>query len=131
MAMNHAVSELVCSLKNGQLARKSKIAMDFSGVKQAILDVLKKEGYIRDFNVVKGESFDTIEIDLAYHNGKAVIRDIQIISKPGKRKYSGIDEVPVINNGLGMVILSTSKGILPDHEAKLANVGGELLLKIF
>lgn len=131
MTMNHSVSELVCSLKNGQMAKKSKIVMSFSNLKKSILDVLKNEGYIKDFNIIKGKSFDALEIELSYHNGKAVIRDIQIISKPGKRKYSGIDDVPVINNGLGMVVLSTSKGILPDHEAKLANIGGELLLKIF
>lgn len=128
---NHAVSELVCSLKNGQLARKSKIILGFSKLKQSILEVLKNEGYVKDFSIVSGKSFDTLEVELAYYNGKAVIRDIKIISKPGKRKYSGIDEVPVINNGLGMVILSTSKGILPDYEAKMLNVGGELLLKIF
>lgn len=128
---NHAVSELVCSLKNGQLARKGKIVSKFSKMKQSILDILKREGYIKDFQIVKGDSFDTIEIELAYHNGQAVIKEIDVISKPGQRKYATTDEIPVVYNGLGMVILSTSKGVLSDIEAKDVNAGGELLLKIF
>jgi small subunit ribosomal protein S8 len=128
---NHAVSELVCLLKNGQLARKHKVSCSFSKIKQAILDILKKEGYIRDINVIKGKSFDTLEIELSYHEGQPVIRSIEIISRPGQRKYSGVDKIPVVSNGLGMVVLSTPSGILSDYEAKNANVGGELLLKIF
>lgn len=128
---NHAVSELVCLLKNGQLAKKSVVVSPFSKMKQSILDILQREGYIKSVNVVKGESFQQLEVELSYHNGEPVIREIEIISKPGKRKYSGIEEVPVVYNGLGMVVLSTPKGILSDLEAKNANVGGELLLKIF
>lgn len=128
---NHAVSGLVCSLKNGQLAKKGKIVSKFSKMKQSILDILKREGYIKDFNIIKGDSFDTIEIELSYHNGQAVIKEIEVISKPGQRKYANINQVPIVYNGLGMIILSTSKGILSDVEAKDANVGGELLLKIF
>ena len=131
MTMNHSVSELVCLLKNGQMARKNKVVSAFSKIKQSILDILKREGYIKDFAVVEGESFDKLEIELAYYNGQPVIKEIEIISKPGQRQYSGINNVPVIYNGLGMVILSTSKGVLCDSDAKNANVGGELLLKIF
>ena len=129
--MNHAVSELVCLLKNGQLAKKAKVVSSFSKMKQSILDILKKEGYIKDFQVVKGDSFDALEIELSYHNGQPVIKEIEIISKPGQRKYSGVERIPVVYNGLGMVILSTPKGVLCDYDAKNANVGGELLLKIF
>ncbi len=131
MTMNHAVSELVCLLKNGQLAKKAKVVSSFSKMKQSILDILKKEGYIKDFQVVKGDSFDALEIELSYHNGQPVIKEIEIISKPGQRKYSGVERIPVVYNGLGMVILSTPKGVLCDYDAKNANVGGELLLKIF
>ena len=129
--MNHAVSELVCLLKNGQLAKKSFVVSPFSKMKQSILAILKKEGYIKNFEVMKGDSYDQLEIELSYHNGQPVINDIEIISKPGKRKYVGVSEIPVVFNGLGMVILSTPKGVLSDFEAKNANVGGELLLKIF
>lgn len=131
MTMNHSVSELVCLLKNGQMARKNKVVSAFSKIKQSILDILKREGYIKDFAVIEGESFNKLEIELAYYNGQPVIKEIEIISKPGQRQYSGINDVPVIYNGLGMVILSTSKGVLCDSDAKIANVGGELLLKIF
>ena len=131
MTMNHAVSELVCLLKNGQLAKKGKVVSSFSKMKQSILDILKREGYIKNFEVVKGESFDNLEIELSYHNGQPVIKEIEIISKPGQRKYSGVSDIPVVYNGLGMVILSTPKGVLCDYDAKNANVGGELLLKIF
>ncbi len=131
MTMNHAVSELVCLLKNGQLAKKSTVVSSFSKMKQSILDILKREGYIKDFRVVKGDSFDNLEIDLSYYNGQPVIKEIEIISKPGQRKYSRLADIPVVYNGLGMVILSTPKGVLCDYDAKAANVGGELLLKIF
>ena len=129
--VNHAVSELVCLLKNGQLAKKSMVVSSFSKMKQSILNILKREGYIKDFRVVKGDSFDSLEIDLSYYNGQPVIKEIEIISKPGQRKYSRLADIPVVYNGLGMVILSTPKGVLCDYDAKAANVGGELLLKIF
>lgn len=131
MTMNHAVSELVCLLRNGQLAKKSTVVSSFSKMKQSILDILKREGYIKDFRVVKGDSFDNLEIDLSYYNGQPVIKEIEIISKPGQRKYAHLADIPVVYNGLGMVILSTPKGVLCDYDAKAANVGGELLLKIF
>ncbi len=128
---NHAVSELVCLLKNGQLAKKSVVVSPFSKMKQSILNILQREGYIKGFSVAKGESFDQLEIELSYHNGEPVIKEIEIISKPGKRKYVGVNDIPVVYNGLGMIVLSTPKGILSDIDAKNTNVGGELLLKIF
>lgn len=131
MAMNHAVSELVCLLRNGQMAKKHKVVTNFSKMKNSILEILQREGYVKAFNLVKGESFDKIEIELSYFNGQPVIKEISVISKPGQRVYSGINDVPVVFNGLGMVVLSTPKGILSDYDAKSANVGGELLLRIF
>ena len=129
--MNHSVSELVCLLRNGQLSKKNKVVSSFSKMKQSILEILKREGYIKDFQIINGESFNSIEVELAYNNGQAVIRDIEILSKPGQRKYSSVKDIPVVYNGLGMVILSTPCGILCDYDAKNSNVGGELLLKIF
>ncbi|HSQ97237.1 MAG TPA: 30S ribosomal protein S8 [Rickettsiales bacterium] len=128
---NHAVSELVSLLKNGQLARKSVVVSPFSKMKQSILDILQREGYIKGFSVVKGDAFDQLEVQLSYHGGESVIKEIEVLSKPGKRKYAGIDRIPVVYNGLGMIILSTPKGVLSDVDAKNASVGGELLLKIF
>ena len=118
MSMNHAVSELVTSVKNGQLARKEKISTNFSNIKVKILEILKKNGFIKDFAITKDEnSFDNIEIELSYFDGVAVIKDISVISKPGKRLYTKVNEIPRVYNGLGMVILSTPKGVLPDFEA--------------
>lgn len=129
--MNHSVSDLVSSIKNGQMARKAVIVTSFSRMKSDILGILKSNGYIKDFKVIKRGNFDALEIDLAYHNGKAVVQDIKVISKPGKRSYAGVADIPSVYNGLGMIILSTPKGVLPDYEAKIENIGGELLLKIF
>lgn len=130
--MNHPVSELICCIKNGQMAHKSKVEFDSSKLKKEILKLLKQEGYIKDFKVVKGDrGFDKLSVELAYHNNVPVINKIQVISKPGKRVYSNVDDIPKVYNGLGMIILSTSKGILFDYEARKLNIGGELLLKIF
>lgn len=130
--MNHAVSELVCCIKNGQMALKNKVKIDSSKLKKDILNLLKKEGFIKDYSSMKNEKgFEKLVVDLSYHNSKPVINNIQTISKPGKRVYCGVDDIPSVFNGLGMIILSTSKGIMFDYEAKELNIGGELLLKIF
>ena len=131
MAMNHAISELVTCLKNGRLAKKEKVITSSSKIKISILEILKKDGFIKNFSVSNNGSFDQIEIALSYSAGEAVIKDIKVISKPGRRDYAKVGEIPVVYNGLGLIILSTSKGVLPDYEAKQANVGGELLLRIF
>ena len=131
MATNHAVSELVTCLKNGQLARKERVITSNSSMKTRILDILKKDGFIKDYEVFDNGSYEEIEITLSYVNNKAVIKDIEVLSKPGKRLYSGVEDLPVVYNGLGVVILSTSKGVMADYEAKAQRLGGELLLKIF
>jgi small subunit ribosomal protein S8 len=131
MATNHAVSELVTCLKNGQLARKERVITSNSNMKTRILDILKKDGFIKDYEVFDNGSYEEIEITLSYVNNKAVIKDIEVLSKPGKRLYSGVEDLPVVYNGLGVVILSTSKGVMADYEAKAQKLGGELLLKIF
>ena len=131
MATNHAVSELVTCLKNGQLARKERVITSNSNMKIRILDILKKDGFIKEYEVFDNGSFEEIEITLSYVGNKAVIKDIEVLSKPGKRLYSGVEDLPVVYNGLGVVILSTSKGVMADYEAKALGIGGELLLKIF
>ena len=128
---NHAVSQLVTCLKNGQMARKEKVITPSSKMKLSILDILKKDGFIKDYEVESNGSFDVVEIALSYNGLQPVIRDIEVISKPGRRVYSKVEDIPVVYNGLGVVILSTPKGIVTDYDAKRLNVGGELLLKIF
>ena len=129
--MNHAVSQLVTCLKNGQMARKEKVITPSSKLKFGILELLKKDGFIKDFSVDNNGSFDIIEITLAYNGLQPVIKEIEVISKPGRRVYSKVEDIPVVYNGLGVVILSTPKGVITDYDAKHLNVGGELLLKIF
>lgn len=129
--MNHAVSQLVTCLKNGQMARKEKVITPSSKLKLGILEILKKDGFIKDFLVDNNGSFDIIEITLAYNGFQPVIKEIEVISKPGRRVYSKVENIPVVYNGLGVVILSTPKGVITDYDAKHLNVGGELLLKIF
>jgi len=108
------------------------VLFDSSKLKKDILELFKREGYIKDYSVVKGENgFDKLSVELAYHNNTPVINKIQVISKPGKRVYCGVEDIPNVFNGLGMIVLSTSKGILFDFEARKSNIGGELLLKIF
>ena len=92
---------------------------------------MKKDGFIKDYEVFDNGSFEEIEITLSYVGNKPVIKDIEVLSKPGKRLYSGLEDLPVVYNGLGVVILSTSKGVMADYEAKALGIGGELLLKIF
>lgn len=128
---NHAVSQLVTCLKNGQMARKEKVITPSSKMKLSILDVLKKDGFIKDYEVENNGSFDVVEITLSYNGLQPVIKDIEVISKPGRRVYSKVEDIPVVYNGLGVVILSTPKGIVTDYDAKHLNVGGELLLKVF
>ena len=129
--MNHAVSELVTCLKNGQLARKERVLTSNSKLKVAILEILKKDGFIRDFEIFDNVSFEQIDITLGYSANEPVIKDIKVISKPGKRVYTKAESIPVVYNGLGVTILSTPKGVMPDYEAKTLGVGGELLLKVF
>jgi small subunit ribosomal protein S8 len=129
--MNHAVSQLVTCLKNGQMARKEKVITPGSKLKVSILEILKKEGFVRDFFVENNGSFDVLEITLGYNGTQPVIKDIEVISTPGRRVYSSVNDIPVVFNGLGVVVLSTPKGVMTDYEAKHLNVGGELLLKIF
>lgn len=129
--MNHAVSQLVTCLKNGQMARKERVITPSSKLKLNILKILKKDGFINNFEVINNGSFDIIEITLSYNGLQPVIKEIEVISKPGKRIYSKVEDIPVVYNGLGVTILSTPKGVITDYDAKHINVGGELLLKIF
>ena len=131
MAFNHSVSYLVSCLKNGQMAKKKIISCDSSKLKKEILNILKEEGFIKDYKENSKDNLKDLEITLKYHLSQPVINDIKVISKPGKRAYCGASEIPSVYNGLGMIILSTPKGVLADYKAKELNVGGELLLKIF
>ncbi len=96
-----------------------------------MLEVLKNEGYIRGYAVVEKDGRSEIEIELKYFDGEPVIREIERVSKPGRRVYTSVKNMPRINNGLGVTIVSTPKGVMADHDARDANVGGEILCTVF
>ncbi|MFZ3350543.1 MAG: 30S ribosomal protein S8 [Xanthobacteraceae bacterium] len=131
MSMNDPVGDLLTRIRNAQMRNKSKVSSPNSRLRESVLDVLKSEGYIRGYAVVEREGRSEIEIELKYFDGEPVIREIERVSKPGRRVYTSVRNLPRINNGLGVAIVSTPKGVMADHEARDANVGGEILCTVF
>ena len=131
MSMNDPVGDLLTRIRNAQMRNKSKVTSPNSRLRESVLDVLKAEGYIRGYAVVEREGRSEIEIELKYFDGEPVIREIERVSKPGRRVYTSVRNLPRINNGLGVAIVSTPKGVMADHDARDANVGGEILCTVF
>ena len=132
MAMNDPLGDLLTRIRNAQLRRKGKVQTPGSRLRAHVLDVLAAEGYIRGYTTTEyGNGRTEFEIELKYYDGQPVIRDIQRVSKPGRRVYAGVGEMPQVANGLGITIMSTPKGVMADHAAREANVGGEVLCKVF
>src|ERR1700726_4247431 len=124
MSMNDPLGDLLSRIRNAQMRNKSKVLSPNSRLRENVLGVLKNEGYIRGYAVVEREGRSEIEIELKYFDGEPVIREIERVSKPGRRVYASVKNLPRVNNGLGISVLSTPKGIMADHEARDANVGG-------
>ena len=132
MAFNDSLSDMLARIKNAHLANKVSTLCLKSKLNINVLNVLKDEGYIRDFkNIEERKGVNSIQIDLKYYNGTPVIKKIKRVSKPGIRKYSKISELNKPYGGLGISILSTPKGVMSDHQAKKNNVGGEILCEVF
>jgi small subunit ribosomal protein S8 len=131
MSMNDPLGDLLTRIRNAQLRNKSKVTSPNSRLRISVLDVLKSEGYIRGYAEVEREGRSEVEIELKYFDGEPVIREIERISKPGRRVYTSVKNLPRINNGLGVAIVSTPKGVMADHDARDANVGGEILCTVF
>jgi small subunit ribosomal protein S8 len=129
MTMSDPLGDLLTRIRNGQRARHSTVSTPASKLRANVLEVLKREGYIRDFSRAEGAA--ELRIELKYHEGKPVIREISRVSKPGRRVYSKIKDLPKVYNGLGIAILSTPKGVMSDNEARAANLGGEVLCRVF
>ena len=128
MSMSDPISDMLTRIRNAQMAEKTKVAMPSSKLKVAIAEVLKDEGYVDGFNVVKGDGGKaTLEIGLKYYSGRPVIEKIQRISRPGLRIYKGSEDIPKVMNGLGIAIVSTSKGLMTDRKARANGIGGEVL----
>ena len=132
MSMNDPLGDMLTRIRNAQMRRKSKVMTPGSRLRAHVLDVLKEEGYIRDYSTAEfGNGRMEFEIELKYFEGEPVIREIQRVSKPGRRVYSAVDAMPRVANGLGITIISTPKGVMADHSAREQNVGGEVLCRVF
>lgn len=132
MSMSDPLGDMLTRIRNGQRAGKPIVAVPASKMRSTVLDVLQREGYIRGYSwaeIRKGIAELTVE--LKYSDGEPVIKEISRVSKPGRRVYSGIKKLPSVYNGLGIAILSTPHGVMSDSEARAANVGGEVLCRVF
>ncbi len=132
MSVTDPLGDMLTRIRNAQMRRKSKVTTPGSRIRGNVLDVLKDEGYIRGYSTTDfGNGRTEFEIELKYHDGSPVIREIERVSKPGRRVYAAVDAMPRVANGLGITIVSTPKGVMADHAAREANVGGEVLCKVF
>jgi small subunit ribosomal protein S8 len=132
MMVNDPVGDMITRIRNAHIRKRPNVSTPGSKLRERILDVLKQEGYIRGYAVEPSPNGQTrIEIELKYFNGEPVIRDIARVSKPGRRVYRSVDDLPRVANGLGIAILSTSRGVMSEHEAREQNVGGEVLCRVF
>jgi small subunit ribosomal protein S8 len=133
MAMSDPLGDMLTRIRNGQKAGLPAVSSPASRLRANVLDVLKREGYIRGYSESseRNVGFNELRIELKYHEGQPVIREISRVSKPGRRVYSKVSDLPRVFNGLGISILSTPRGVMSDTEARAANVGGEILCRVF
>ena len=130
--MNDPLGDMLTRIRNAQMRRKGKVSTPGSKLRAHVLEVLQQEGYIRGFSQTDfGNGRTEFEIELKYHEGQPVIRQIERVSKPGRRVYTAVDAMPRVANGLGITIVSTPKGVMADHTAREQNVGGEVLCRVF
>ncbi|MFN4278417.1 MAG: 30S ribosomal protein S8 [Ferrovibrio sp.] len=131
MALTDPLGDLLARIRNGQQAGKATIASPASKLRMNVLEVLKKEGYIRGYELQEDGNKRNLRIELKYYEGEPVIKTIDRVSKPGRRVYSAIKDLGKVRGGLGISILSTPRGVMSDVEARAANVGGEVLCRVF
>ena len=131
MSMSDPIADLLTRIRNAQLAGKPTVVCPSSKIKQAILDVLKSEGYIAGYSISSDVVKPELTIELKYYNGRPVIEELHRGSSPGLRNYKGRDELPKVRAGLGVAIISTNKGVMTDKSARAAGVGGEVLCTVF
>jgi small subunit ribosomal protein S8 len=132
MSMTDPLGDMLTRIRNGQRAHKGMVSSPASKLRERVLDVLQREGYIRGYARTEHDGCKAeLEIELKYFEGEPVIQTIQRVSKPGRRVYTTIRDLPAFANGLGIQILSTPKGVLSDNEARQENVGGEILCRVF
>jgi len=132
MSFTDPISDMITRIRNAQLRALNTVAIPNSKLRTRILDVLKEEGYISNYKTISNEKNSKfLLVDLKYNNGIPVIREISRVSKPGRRIYTKADSIPKIQNGLGIAIVSTSKGIMTDNDARSKKIGGEIICRVF
>ena len=132
MSVNDPIGDMIARIKNANTRKRGKVSTPASKMRQRVLDVLESEGYIRGYALVqRAGHFPEFEIELKYFDGQPVIVEISRVSKPGRRVYSSIKDLKPVKNGLGISILSTPKGVMSDNAARDANVGGEVLCRVY
>ncbi len=125
------VGDMLTRIRNAQQRGKNKVDVPPSRLRERVLEVLHKEGYIRGFTTIEKDGHSNLEVELKYFDGAPVIKEIQRVSKPGRRVYASVSTLPSVYNGLGISILSTPKGVMSDADARAQNVGGEVLCTVF
>ena len=132
MALSDPIGDMITRIRNAQLRLMHNVTTPGSTFRASVLDVLKKEGYIRDYSTTSHKNGRTeFNIELKYFDGTPVIKEIERVSKPGRRVYASVKDIPSVRNGLGVSIVSTPKGVMSDAAARTANVGGEVLCTVF
>ena len=131
MSLSDPIGDMLARIKNSQMRNHKKVEIPSSNFKAKIADVLKNEGYINNFNVENNNNKNILIIDLKYNSGSPVISVIERVSRPGRRIFSSAKSLPKINNGLGIAIVSTPKGVMTDVNARKQKVGGEIICKVF
>lgn len=132
MSMSDPLGDMLSRIRNGQMANKKTVESPFSTLRENVCNVLKDEGFIRDFKIEdQGNNKKVILIMLKYAEGRGVIRQIDRVSKPGRRVYTNVKDMPRFLNGLGILVVSTPQGVMPDYKARAANIGGEILCQVF
>ena len=131
MSLSDPIGDMIARVKNAQARYHKRVELPSSNFKSKIADILKNEGFIKDFKVSNNEKKNILSLELKYHSGNPVISNFERVSKPGRRIFSSADSLPKINNGLGIAILSTPKGVMTDIDARKQRVGGEIICKVF
>ena len=131
MSLSDPIGDMIARVKNAQARNHKKVDLPSSNFKSKIADILKNEGFIKDFKVLNDQNKNILTLELKYHSGNPVISNFERVSKPGRRIFSSADSLPKINNGLGIAILSTPKGVMTDMDARKQRVGGEIICKVF
>ena len=131
MSLSDPIGDMIARIKNAQSRNHKKVELPSSNFKVKIAEILKNEGFVKDFKVNSENNKNLLSLELKYHSGNPVINTFERVSKPGRRIFSSADGLPKINNGLGIAILSTPKGVMTDLDARKQRVGGEIICKVF